>query len=92
MSTENLTAVRYFTVNLLFYFDLPCFHRYNLDETLHHGYIKVVIISQRSFSRFRDVKNIFSYFISHKKGSLRIRFFIHSLYLLTEIKLYMRPC
>ena len=60
VSTEIYLPFSNYTVESLFYFYLPCFHRYCLDETLHHGYIKkMVIISQRSLSRFRDVKNIF---------------------------------
>ena len=47
------------TVDSLFYSYLPCFHRHWLDWRLYHGYIKMVIISRRSLSHFRDVKNIF---------------------------------
>ena len=57
-----------FTVDSLFYFYFPCFHRLCLNWRLHYGYIKMVIISLRSLSRFRDVKNSFSHC-----GSIRFR-------------------
>ena len=77
VSTEIYLPFSNFTVDSLFYFYLPCFHRYCLDETLHHGYIKkMVIISQRSLSRFRDVKKFFSHCSRVKgvtRGSIRFR-------------------
>ena len=60
VSTEIYLPFSNFTVDSLFYFYLPCFHRYCLDETLHHGYIKKWwLFLNGLLSRFRDVKNIF---------------------------------
>ena len=59
MYTEIKFPFSNYTFDSLSYFYLLCFHRYCLDKTFHHGYIKMAIISQRSLSRFRDLKNIF---------------------------------